>query len=79
MIANKRGAVFVPYVIESYGAVGKETDAFNRILANFGEEFNSPYSREEFLEYITFSVANAVQTGNHIIVEKCFQNVCIPE
>ena len=72
-LAEKLCAIFVPYVIESYGAVGKEADSFNKILANYGEQFNSPYSREEILDHITFNVAKAVQIGNHIIVEKGFQ------
>ena len=71
--AKAEGAVFVPYVIETYGGVGKEANTFNKIIADFGEQYNSPYSRDELLDHITFSVARAVQIGNHQIIDKGFQ------
>lgn len=72
--ANKLGAVFVPYVIESFGAFGKEADAFNKIIADFGVHYNSTMPRDELLDFIIYKVAEAIQLGNHMIVEKGFQN-----
>ena len=59
--ANKVGAVFVPYVVESFGGIGKEAEAFNKIVADFGEQYNSQYSRDELLDHISYKVAEAIQ------------------
>ena len=59
--------------LETFGALGREAEAFNKVIADFGEQYNSSFSREEILEQITFDVAKAIQTGNHKIIEKGFQ------
>ena len=74
-MAARSGAIFVPYVVETFGGVGKEASVFNKIVANFAEQRYSTHTREEILVSLSSDIARIVQVGNHRIFELAFQQL----
>jgi len=64
--ARARGARFLPFVMESYGAFGKEADKFVRVLAAEAA-MNHVMLESEFVDMARSQLAFALQRGNTLV------------
>ena len=67
------GAVFVSYVIETFGGIAPEAQTLNKKIATFAEEHSVAESREDFQNKLKSEIAAAIQFGNFRITKKGIQ------
>lgn len=71
--AEKVGAVFVPYVVETYGGVTPEAQTFNHILAKYAEDLSTTETKDEFTQKLESEIAVAIQQGNYKMITNAAQ------
>ena len=71
--AENVGAVFVPYVVETFGGIAPEAETLNKKISTFAEEHSITENREDFLQKLKSEIASAVQYGNYRIATKAIQ------
>jgi hypothetical protein len=68
-LAQKESSSFVPFVLESYGAIGKSALSFLRMLAREAETNHATSSHRHFLRHAKQCISAALQRGNAIIAQ----------
>ena len=67
-MALEQGATLVPFVVETFGAIGIKAQAFSRELATFASTQPTSAGKHRILSGLTASIAIAIQRGNASIV-----------
>ena len=71
--AKRKGALLIPYVIETYGGMAPTARDFNKFLANYGVRNEMTYTKDEIFKSLYSKIAVAVQEGNRRCAEVGFQ------
>ena len=71
--AEKVGAIFVPYVIETFGGIAPEAQTLNKKIATFAEEHSITENREDFQNKLKSEIAAAIQYANFRVSTKAIQ------
>ena len=71
--SEKVEAVFVPYVVETFGGLAPEAQTLNKKISTFAEEHSITENRDDFLQKLKSEIASAVQYGNYRVATKAIQ------
>lgn len=69
------GAVFVPYVVETFGGFAPVAVTLNKKISTFAEEHSITENRDDFMLKSKSEIAFAVQYGNYRIATKAIQQM----
>jgi hypothetical protein len=72
-LARARGAEFVPFVLETFGAVGKQAQDFMRKIASYASVMHAPWTSFEVRVGLISAVQIALQMGNAHVLELGYQ------
>jgi hypothetical protein len=69
-IAEKVGACFVPFVVESFGGFSKHANSLVKLVSSFAEDQNPMVKKSLFRKKFVSELANSIQFGNFLITAK---------
>jgi hypothetical protein len=73
-LARHPATRFVPFVVEAFGGMGSQAEAFLRTLSVFARDNLSAWSHYDVVEGLKQAVAIAIQRGNSYVVLAGYQN-----
>ena len=75
--SERKGVLFIPYVVETYGGLAPNARDFNKFLANYGVRNEMTYTKDEIFKSLYSAIAVAVQEGNRKCAEAGFQQASL--
>lgn len=73
-ISEDQHAIFVPFVIETYGGIGKRAQEFLNELSIFAIDHTTIRSRFDVVSGLRYAIACSVQRGNALIASAGYAN-----
>jgi hypothetical protein len=73
-LSQNQNAIFIPFVIETYGGLGKKAQDFLNELSIFAIDHTTVRSRFDVVSGLRYAIACSVQRGNAMIASAGYAN-----
>src|ERR1700733_9857027 len=74
-LSQNQNAIFIPFVIETYGGMGKKAQDFLNELSIFAVDHTTIRSRFDVVSGLRYAIACSVQRGNAMIASAEFGQI----
>jgi hypothetical protein len=68
-LSNEAGASFIPFVIESYGGLGKQAKKFIETLGVYSREHGATITTQDLISGLRYTMSCMIQRGNGLIMQ----------
>ena len=68
-LSNEAGANFIPFVIESYGGLGKQAKKFIQTLGVYSREHGATITTRDLISGLRYAMSCMIQRGNGLIMQ----------